>query len=112
MKSLRRPKENLRLSQGNFFLVNPIRYKMRLSQVGFNCVVLLLFCFALPYGVLWGWRFIFSQFPWYLTILELAITLIGLIFQMFIINFIHLLGKAITGGTDGTKEVHLDDPNY
>jgi hypothetical protein len=85
---------------------------MRLSQLGFNCVVLLLFCFALPYGVLRGWRFIFSHFPWYLTILELAITLIGLILQMYIINFIYLLGKAITGGTEGTVDVNLDDRTY
>jgi hypothetical protein len=85
---------------------------MRLSQLGFNCVVGLLFCFALPYGVLRGWRFIFSQFPWYLTILELAITLSGIIFQTLIIFLMGTLGKAIKEGTDGTVEVNLGEPKW
>jgi hypothetical protein len=85
---------------------------MRLSQLGFNCVVGLLFCFAFPFGVLRGWRFIFSQFPWYLKIMELAITLIGIFFQTFIIFFMGSLGRAIKEGTDGTVDVNLDEPEY
>jgi hypothetical protein len=110
MKPLKRPKKNLRPRKSNSFVVNPTRYKMRLSQLGFNCVVGLLFCCTLPYGVLWVWRFIFSQFPWYLTIAELFITLTGVIWQTSIIYFMGALGKAIHEGTDGSGEVNLNDP--